>query len=414
MTQLALPHRPRTAAPHHVVLSRAVSAEPTVEPLVTVLLPAYNEAAALPAVLSAVLAALDSRYEVIVVDDGSSDDTAAIAARYPVRLIRHERNRGKGAAMRTGFRAARGRCVIVMDADNTYPASAIPALAALLEQHDLVRGVRQQSAANCPLVNRIGNQIFDQTLAVIYGLQGGDYLTGLYGLSRKAIQQIEITADGFDIEVEIGIKARAYDLPTTSLPISYHERLGEKKLKPFQDGWRILRRILSLALVYNPVATFILPGLALWALTLLLVLGAIGSSGAVTSEIGFGSMLSAIAGFQFLTFGVAAALYGVERGMPVRRWMLLLSDRLARARMRLFGGALVMAGVFTACSSLLSQLQDPAMSTGTGYLAAAVFLAVGAQALVASMFLSIFAGRIEKRQGRPAPADAPHSTSEAL
>src|SRR5947207_5354930 len=92
----------------------------------TVILPAYNEAAALPKVLSALLVVLDAalaeRYEIIVVDDASTDDTAAIARRYPCRLLAHRRNRGKGAAVRTGLEAARGDFIVIMDADNTYPA----------------------------------------------------------------------------------------------------------------------------------------------------------------------------------------------------------------------------------------------------------------------------------------------------
>lgn len=401
MTQIALPSRgPAIALPQAGNYPRPSPALRGDEPAATVLLPAYNEAAALPSVLTTLLATLDSRYEIIVVDDGSSDETAQIAGRFPVRLLRHDHNRGKGAAMRTGFRAARGRCVILMDADNTYPASAIPAMVGLLEQHDLVRGVRRQSAANSPLINRVGNKIFDGTLELMYGLRGGDYLTGLYGLSRSALNQIEITADGFDIEVEIGIKARAYDLPTASLPISYHERLGEKKLRPFQDGWRILSRILSMGLVYNPVATFVMPGLMLWGLTLLLVLGAIGSDGSIAPQASLGMVFGAIAGFQLVTFGVAAALYGVERGMPAQAWMRLLSGRLARANMQLFGGALLGAGLLTSAASLISHLGNDSAGHSAGYLASAIFLAVGAQVLVAALFLSIFAGRFERRAGR--------------
>src|SRR2546423_15326253 len=136
----------------------------------TLPLPAYNEAAALPTVLSALLLVLDNRCEIIVVDDASTDDTAAIARGYPCRLLIHRRNQGKGAAVRTGLGAARGRFVVVMDADNTYPADAVPRLVALSDQYDFVRGVRQYSAAHMALVNRIGNKVFDTLLKMLYGL----------------------------------------------------------------------------------------------------------------------------------------------------------------------------------------------------------------------------------------------------
>jgi dolichol-phosphate mannosyltransferase len=229
----------------------------------TVILPAHNEAAALPTVLSALLVALEvalvERYEIIVVDDASTDETAAIASSYPCRLLAHGRKQGKGAAVRTGLRAARGRFIVVMDADNTYPADAVPRLIALSDQYDFVRSVRQYSAAHMPLVNRIGNRVFDTMLKLLCGLEGRDHLSGLYGLRREALQAMELTAEGFDLEVEIGIKAHTRRLRATSMPIAYGRRLGDKKLHAWRDGWRILRRALALAVHDHPHRPFVPP-----------------------------------------------------------------------------------------------------------------------------------------------------------
>ena len=162
--------------------------------------------------------------------------------------------------MRTGLGAARGRFVVVMDADNTYPADAVPRLIALSDQYDFVRGVRQYSAAHMPLVNRIGNRVFDTMLKLMCGLEGRDHLSGLYGLRREALQAMDLTAEGFDLEVEIGIKAHARRLRATSLPIAYGRRLGEKKLHAWRDGWRILQRSFALALHDHPYRQFVPPG----------------------------------------------------------------------------------------------------------------------------------------------------------
>lgn len=108
---------------------------PASAPEASIIIPAYNEAAALPIVLGKLLAVLDERFEVIVVDDGSADATAQVARAFPCRLISHERNRGKGRAVRTGIEAARGEKIIIIDADGTYPVEAIPRIAA--KGHDV-------------------------------------------------------------------------------------------------------------------------------------------------------------------------------------------------------------------------------------------------------------------------------------
>jgi glycosyltransferase involved in cell wall biosynthesis len=112
---------------------------------VTVIRPAYNEAVALPAVLEALFSVLGDDSEVIVVDDGSTDHTASLAATYGCRVLRHPHNRGKGAAVRTGLAAARGHFVIVMDADNTYPADTIPRMIDLGARYDFVRCMSEAS-----------------------------------------------------------------------------------------------------------------------------------------------------------------------------------------------------------------------------------------------------------------------------
>jgi len=214
----------------------------------TIILPAYDEAVALPAVLAGLFAVLDPNCEVIVVDDASTDGTARVAREYPCRVLRHARNQGKGAAVRTGLRAARGDFVIVMDADCTYPASVVPRMIALAREYDFVRCTRRAGTANIPPLNRLGNYLFDWVLRALHGLEGDDHLSGLYGLRRTALDAMDLTARRFDLEVEIGVKAHAHRLRATTLPIEYGERRGAKKLRAWRDGWTILCRTMTLAL----------------------------------------------------------------------------------------------------------------------------------------------------------------------
>jgi GT2 family glycosyltransferase len=361
----------------------------------TVVLPAFNEGAALPHVLDELEASLDPSYEIVVVDDGSTDDTAEVAEQHRCRLIKHSSNRGKGVAIRTGIAEAQGENVVIMDADATYPVPAIAEMVDLLDQNDLVRGIRSSEGESMPLVNRFGNWLFNKLLAISHGLEGSDHLSGLYGIRRSAALRLGTEATGFDIETEIGIKARARGLRVAEVPISYLPRVGEKKLSPWSDGFRILGRVIVLLLIYNPWITFILPGLLLMAVS---VTGAIWLSqgDVVTSYLGLSihsfivAALGVLAAFQLTIFGVAAALYGVEAGQEPPRWLLAVVS--ARFRLAVAGLGLVML------IQLTIQWAGTEPFTDTRALVlSTTFLVLGLQIMSAALFISIFSGRISRQ-----------------
>ncbi len=379
------------------------SADTTSEVLATVILPAYNETEALPSVLASLTSALNSDYEILVVDDGSTDDTVNVARKGNCRVICHAQNMGKGAAVRTGVANARGERIIIMDADATYPADAIPKMVELLATHDVVRCHREARHEQMPAVNRFGNWIFDTLLTHIHGLEGGDHLSGLYGMRMDAIRGMGLEADGFDIEAEIGIKARAQKLDIAVFPITYGERLGEKKLRPCQDGLLILRRILLLVLVYNPMATFVVPGLVLMVISLgvavLLSRGPV-----ITPYLGLSihsyivAILGILAAFQLIAFGMAAALYGTEVGYRPQRWLLMLSSR----PVRLGGAAAVTLILFGATANVIRMIGNWLTNGGgifveTRALVLSSTLAVwGLQVISTMLFLSLFADRLRR------------------
>jgi hypothetical protein len=310
---------------------------------------------ALPAVLDALCSALGDDSEVIVVDDGSTDHTAAIAATYGCRVLRHPHNRGKGAAVRTGLAAAHGQFVIVMDADNTYPAETIPRMIELGAHYDFVRCIRTSGMVNMPPINRIGNRLFDWMLKVVYGLEGADHLSGLYGLRREALQDLCLTAERFDLEVEIGIKARVRRLRAAVLPIDYGERLGEKKLHAYRDGWAILCRVLSMSLVYKPGLAFVVPGLLMWVLTALLMVvlvahPIVGEPATVSDDHFMFAVLGSTVAFQLIVFGVVAGLCAVEQGAAPSRWVLALGQRGVRRAAILCGTASMVIAAVTLLS----------------------------------------------------------------
>jgi glycosyltransferase involved in cell wall biosynthesis len=217
-------------------------------PTATVVLPAYNEEIGLAVLLPPLLALSRDRFEVVVVDDGSTDATASVAVSLGCRVVRHDANAGKGVAVRTGLRAARGEKVIIMDADDTYPIDAILEIIRRHDDCEMVVGVRTLGRTNIPRFNRIGNAVLTTAIRLASGSRWTDPLTGFYGVRRSALQRMDLRSTGFSVEAEIAIKSAALGLRVEDCPIAYRARAGASKLHPVRDGFRISAVILSLGL----------------------------------------------------------------------------------------------------------------------------------------------------------------------
>lgn len=227
----------------------------------TLIIPAYNEEEGLPVVLNEVFELLNESFEVIVVDDGSTDRTREVTLRFPCRLIVHEQNSGKGAAMKSGIKEARGGNIIFIDADNTYPPEGILEVAKALESYDMALASRKIGQTNIPAFNRIGNAIFRNSIRYIYGFKGYDPLTGLYGLKKTYLESMELDSKGFGIESEICIKAARMGLKIKDIHIKYRDRIGKAKLNGIKDGYKIFVTILKFfPLVFRRIEKPGLPG----------------------------------------------------------------------------------------------------------------------------------------------------------
>jgi hypothetical protein len=137
--------------------------------------------------------------------------------------------------------------IVAMDADSTYPASAIGRVAELLDGNDYVSAARRTGRAHIPLVNRIGNAVIAGAIRLVSGSRLEDPLTGMYGLRRAALERLDLRSDGFGLETEIAIKAARAGLRTAQIRIAYGQRAGTSKLNPIRDGLAIGRTILQLA-----------------------------------------------------------------------------------------------------------------------------------------------------------------------
>ncbi len=198
----------------------------------------------MPVVLAALAPLRDHGIDVVVVDDGSTDRTADVAREAGARVVQLERNSGKAAAVRAGLAAVTTEKVVCIDADGTYPADAIPTIVALLDEYDVVVGVRTKGRENIPPLNRFGNGVIRTAVHWFSGFRSADPLTGLYGLRRAHLVAMNLDSEGFGLEVEIGVKAARMGLRWVDHPITYGERIGESKLNAVRDGIVITRTLI--------------------------------------------------------------------------------------------------------------------------------------------------------------------------
>ena len=366
---------------------------------VSVILPALNEEEAIPIVVDDIRKWVPDA-EIIVVDDGSSDASAQVAQNLGCVVVRHDHNKGKGASLRSGLAVAQGQAIISMDADATYPASAIPEMAELLRDHDYVRAERKIDDSNTPYVNRVGNKALGATLQTLHGLGKGDHLSGLYGFKAGVLEDLGTEASGFDIEVEIGIKVKERSLSVAVIPIEYLPRVGEKKLSPASDGAKILGRILRLVLTYRPLLLFGLPGLILAAISLIAAI-ALSGGPIITGYLGLSvhtfivSALGILAGFQLMVFGVAGAVYRQHLGFEPSPTLAAITSTKARTISAIGGGLLtVICGVWLVIMIFGWVLAGGPEFTATRSL---VFAATGAvfglQLVSASLFVTMLSDR---------------------
>lgn len=214
-------------------------------------IPAYQASATIAAVCEPLLRSGAFSEGVIVVDDGSTDDTAAVARSLGASVLGHPQNRGKGAALRTGLAEAerRGAAVAVtLDADAQHPPEEA---LRLLRQHadadTLVLGVRDLVRAGAPRLNRFSNALSNYFLSRFSGLSLGDTQCGLRCYPVLASAALETRGEGFTFEAEYLLRAAAGSIPIVQVPVRVHYPPGELRVSHFRaasDPWRIVTRVL--------------------------------------------------------------------------------------------------------------------------------------------------------------------------
>lgn len=245
---------------------------------IAVILPCYNEEAAIGATIAGFRAALPHA-RIYVFDNNSSDKTVDVA-RAAGAIVRTERMQGKGNVVRRMFSDVEADIYVMADGDATYDATAAPALIRMMieERLDMVVGARKSEVEEAyRRGHRIGNKMLTGILARLFGRTFSDILSGYRVFSRRFVKSFPVLSAGFEIETEISIHALELQMPVGEVVTQYGARLegSVSKLSTYRDGWRILWTIMTLFRIEKPVLFFGAIGglLALIAVILAIPLG---------------------------------------------------------------------------------------------------------------------------------------------
>jgi glycosyltransferase involved in cell wall biosynthesis len=229
-------------------------------PPVTVIVPAFDEEEPVASQVHAIRRALDDRgviHEILVVDDGSTDRTGEAALAAGARVLRHQDNRGYGAAIKAGIRAAQNEVCVIIDADNTYPSDEIPALLAELETADMVVGARTRDNVHIPWVRRPGKWVLARLAERIAGQPIPDLNSGLRAFRRECVTQyFPILPNGFSFTTTVTLAYLADDYRVVYHPVEYYQRTGTSKIQPRQFLDFIIL-VLRMAMLFQPLKIFV-------------------------------------------------------------------------------------------------------------------------------------------------------------
>jgi len=229
---------------------------------VSVIIPVFNEEKSVGKVLDEVKRVMKKtrkRFEIIAVDDGSKDASAEIIKKKKgVKLIQHLTNKGYGAALKTGIKASKGKYILIVDSDGTYPIQRIQDLVKLCGKYDMVVGARTGRHVYVPFLRRPAKWFLNKLANYLTGMKIPDLNSGMR-IFRKEIAErfFNLFPDGFSFTTTITIASLTSNYNVKFIPIDYYRRKGKSSVHPIKDFTNFVYLIIRLVTYFKPLNVFL-------------------------------------------------------------------------------------------------------------------------------------------------------------
>lgn len=275
----------------------------------SVIIPAYNEEEGILEVLKGAQEALETwagEFEIIVVDDGSTDETAKKAQERGVRLVRHPENMGYGAAIKSGISQAKFENIVIIDADGTYSPSDIPRLLNSMKEYDMIVGARMGKVVKISIFRRPAKWLFSKLANYLAAKKIPDLNSGLRVFKKSAaLEFLHILPDGFSFTATITLAVLASGGRVKYEPINYERRVGKSKIRPLRDTLNFFSLLVRTAMYFNPLKVFLPVGLVLLLVGAGLAIYQIAIPPRNVTDV---ALLMFFTGLHFLALGLLADL----------------------------------------------------------------------------------------------------------
>ena len=393
---------------------------------VSIVMPCLNETESLAHCIAnarVALASIKQRYdldgEIVIADNGSTDGSQALAASLGARVV-DVTAKGYGAALIGGFRQARGRFLVMGDADGSYDfLDAVPMIGKLVDGAELCMGSRFKGGIKpgaMPWKNRyIGNPALTGVLNLFFRTGISDAHCGIRAITREAFNRLKLTGSGMEFASEMVIKASLANLRVAEVPATLSPDLRQRAphLRPWRDGWRHLRYLFMLSPSWAfgvPAMTMILAALTILSISVLHFVGVI------PQEVFFGDSWTIVAGFLLTTGHIglimqaATHFYGVKQGYrTLNPWFGKLARVLTLEHALVIGGAFIVtsAGCLAAIGVWWRDLGFAALPTTVPLVCAVTIGAIGLQTALGGFLLAVISGNEAQFTG----PDDPQSSS---